>query len=225
MKRMVFALSAWAAVSLAAPAAHAVDVCVYTVTGSTGVLCPVRLGDTVCLSQSTAIGNCDSTLQCFGGASFFCIAKLTPQSGPQTQCPAASKRPTGFRCFAPVHLAPTSTPTSAPEDTATFTPTGTPPPPEATSTDTPEATVTETPTGIPTGTATATATDTPPAEATSTDTPQPTMTETPTGIPTGTATATATATETEGVATATATESPTGTPTGTAAALVRLHFR
>jgi uncharacterized cupredoxin-like copper-binding protein len=114
MKRLIVALSALAAVSLAAPAANAVDVCAYTVSGALGIICPVRLGDTVCLSASTITGSCDTTLQCFGGAKFFCLATLRPKSGPQAQCPAASKRPTGFKCFAPARAVPTRTPTPIP---------------------------------------------------------------------------------------------------------------
>ena len=113
MKPLVLALSACVAASLVAPAAQAVDVCAYTVTGAAGVLCPVRLGETVCLSTSTTTGNCDTSLTCFGGAKFFCLATLRPISGPQAQCPAASRRPTGFKCFVP-RAVPTRTPTPVP---------------------------------------------------------------------------------------------------------------
>jgi uncharacterized cupredoxin-like copper-binding protein len=110
MKRLVVALGICAAV-LAAPAAQAVEVCAYTVTGVMGVLCPIRQGDTVCLSQSAVIGNCDVPLQCFAAGKSFCGAALRPKSGPQAQCPSASKRPVGVRCFVAPQAAPPRTPT------------------------------------------------------------------------------------------------------------------
>jgi len=116
MKKVVFALIASVAASLAAPAAHAVDVCAYTVTRQFGALCPVRHGDKVCLSTSTVTGACDQPLQCFVGGSFFCLSTLTPLSGPQAQCPAASKRPRGLKCFAPARALPTRTPTPVTTD-------------------------------------------------------------------------------------------------------------
>jgi hypothetical protein len=223
-------LSGVTASSVQATVATGPDVCAYTATSVFGVLCPIRNGNTVCLSVSARIGNCDSRLECFGGPGFFCKATLIPKSGPEEKCPFGSVRPRGFNCFRSSVIPPTSTPTVGPIDTetATFTPTFTPPPDTptgtptgtadatATVTDTPtvEATVTDTPTVEATVTDTptveATLTDTPTPEATSTDTPvAATFTATATGTPTGTADATATATATA-----------TGTATGTAAALV-----
>jgi len=109
IQQLGFALAVWVGFACAAPAAKAVDVCVYTVTGTFGVLCPVRSPNTVCLSTSAVTGPCDTALTCFGGHNFFCLAMLSPKSGPQAQCPAASKRPTGFRCFAPRPPLPTTT--------------------------------------------------------------------------------------------------------------------
>lgn len=114
MKHLIFALCAWAAVTLAAPTANAVDVCGYTVTSASGFLCPLRTGNTVCLSESSSIGPCDAAVRCFGGPKFFCSATLMPKSGPQERCPFGSKRPTGFRCFAPSRFFPARTPTPVP---------------------------------------------------------------------------------------------------------------
>jgi hypothetical protein len=212
MKYWIAGLTALVASCIVTPSANAVDVCGYTATGVQGVNCPVRNGQTVCLSVSTAIGPCDTDVECFGGPGFFCRATLIAKSGPEAQCPFSSVRPRGFNCFAKRLLVnPTSTPTGPPieTETATFTPT-----------DTPEA---ETPTP----------TDTVPAGATATDTPaELTPTETATGTPTGTAAATATDTPQEATPTETATEVPpatatetaTGTPTGTAAASLVLRF-
>src|SRR5262245_51843036 len=175
MKYWIAGLTALLASCIVTPSAHACgppvssafpEVCGYTVTGVFGVNCPVRNGQTACLSVSTAIGPCDATIQCFGGPGFFCRATLIPKSGPQTQCPFSSVRPKGFNCFAPRLFVPTRTPTPPPveTDTATFTATDTPPVETATATDTPAE-------------ATATATDTPPVF---------TPTDTATGTPTGT---------------------------------------
>lgn len=114
MKHLVLALSALAAVCLAAAAANAVDVCGYTVTRASGFRCPVHTGNTVCLPESGAIGPCAAAVRCFGGPGFFCSATLAPTSGPQQKCPAASKRPIGFQCFAPSRFFPVRTPTPVP---------------------------------------------------------------------------------------------------------------
>ena len=212
MKYWIAGLTALVASCIVTPSARAVDVCGYTATGVQGVNCPVRNGQTVCLSVSTAIGPCDTDVECFGGPGFFCRATLIAKSGPEAQCPFSSVRPRGFNCFAKRLLViPTSTPTAPPIETETAT---------FTATDTPEE---ETPTP----------TDTVPAGATATDTPpELTPTETATGTPTGTAAATATDTPQEATPTETATEVPpatatetaTGTPTGTAAASLVLRF-
>lgn len=207
MKYWFAGLTALVASCILTSAAPAVDVCGYTATGVQGVNCPIRNGQTVCLSVSTAIGQCDTDVECFGGPGFFCRATLIAKSGPEAQCPFSSVRPRGFNCFAKRLVSPpTHTPTAPPieTETATFTPTDTPEeetptptdtvPAGATATDTPaELTPTETATGTPTGTAAATATDTPQPEATATETatevPPATATETATGTPTGTAAA------------------------------------
>lgn len=197
MKQLVVALSALVASCIVTASAQAVDVCGYRVTAALGVLCPIHVGTTVCLSVATNIGPCDAPIQCFGSTGFFCNATLEPVSGPEPQCPFSSVRPVGFSCFKPQSpVVRTATETPIVIETPTFTPTGTEAP-TAPSTATATA---ETPTGTPTGTAEATITAT--------------ETGTPTGTPTGTA-----------EATVTATEGPTGTPTGTAAALVRIRFR
>lgn len=113
MKHLALALSAWAVLPLAVPA-HAGDVCGYRVTSAFGTLCPVRPGNTVCLPVSAAIGPCEAAVRCFGGKNFFCSATLAPKSGPQQRCPASSKRPTGFSCFALNRSFPTRTPTPIP---------------------------------------------------------------------------------------------------------------
>jgi hypothetical protein len=241
MKNVLAGLTALVFSCLVATSAHATfasgpDVCAYRVTNVFGVLCPLRNGQTACLSQSAKIGNCDTRLECFGGPGFFCKATLIPKSGPEKTCPFGSVRPRGFTCFQPIVFGTrTPTPTAPPvgTDTATFTPTDTP--------------LADTPTATPTGTAAATATDTPP-QPTATDTPpQATATDTPPG-PTATATdtpvvapATSTATQTTtpsstvtvtatgtptgtAEATATATVTATGTATGTAAASLVLRF-
>lgn len=114
MKHFALALTAWMIVSVVAPAVNAVDVCGYRVTAASGSFCPVRTGNTVCLSESAAIGPCDATVRCFGGTNSFCSATLQPISGPQMKCPASSKRLSGFRCFAPSRFFPTRTPTPVP---------------------------------------------------------------------------------------------------------------
>ncbi len=234
MQRIIL-LGFVAAVILAAPAG-AVDVCNYRVRYSSGVFCPVHTGATVCLSQSTAIGACDAALDCYGGAGFFCQARLEPISGPQRQCAFTSVRPRGLKCFQPRQPGPVNTPTETalPQDTPTQTPTATGIPTgtaTATATETetsavatatetqtalatltPSATATETETAVPTDTATAIPTGT--ASATVTETAVATLTGTPTDTATPLATSTATATETI--------ELPTGTPTGTTAAFVRV---
>jgi hypothetical protein len=87
-------------VAVSQPVAPAGSVCAYTVGQAFGTLCPLRVGDTVCQSASTALGHCDAALSCYGGAGSFCIVNLIPKSGPQPQCPAASKRATGLKCVA-----------------------------------------------------------------------------------------------------------------------------
>jgi hypothetical protein len=106
MKRLIVVLGTLAAVWVVTPAANAVDVCGYVVANTTGFLCPLRNGNTVCLSVSAATGLCEAPLQCFGGRGFFCLATLVPRTGPQAQCPFASKRATGFKCFMPTRFVP-----------------------------------------------------------------------------------------------------------------------
>lgn len=118
MKRLAFALGACTVMLVAASAAHAVDVCAYRVTRASGVFCPVRLGDTVCLSASAAIGHCDDVLRCYTGNRSLCDAKVELTSGPQPVCPRASKRPVGFRCFKPEQIPPPRTPTPISTDVA-----------------------------------------------------------------------------------------------------------
>ena len=115
MKYWIAGLTALVASCIVTPSAHAVDVCGYTATGVQGVNCPVRNGQTVCLSVSTAIGPCDTDVECFGGPGFFCRATLIAKSGPEAQCPFSSVRPRGFNCFAKRLLVnPTRTPTGPP---------------------------------------------------------------------------------------------------------------
>ena len=177
MKQLVVALSALVASCIVTASAQAVDVCGYRVTAALGVLCPIHVGSTVCLSVATNIGPCDATIQCFGSTGFFCNATLVPVSGPEPQCPFSSVRPVGFSCFkpqSPVVRTPTETPIIEP----TFTPTATEVP------NTPTETVTGTPTG--TAEATITATETPTGTPTGTAEATVTATESPTGTPTGT---------------------------------------
>src|SRR4030095_11800624 len=134
MKNVLAGLTALVFSCLVATSAHATfasgpDVCAYRVTNVFGVLCPLRNGQTACLSQSAKIGNCDTRLECFGGPGFFCKATLIPKSGPEKACPFGSVRPRGFTCFQPIVFGTrTPTPTAPPvgTDTATFTPTDTP---------------------------------------------------------------------------------------------------
>jgi hypothetical protein len=199
MQRVLVFGAAVVAIALSSVAAQAVDVCTYRVRYAAGVFCPVHIGSQVCLSQTTAIGPCDSRLDCYGGPGFFCQAILEPIRGPERQCPFSSVRPRGLKCFKPITPGPAFTPTDTPlpEDTPTATPTAT---------------------GIPTGTATATATETATPEDTAT--PEATLTDTATPEATTTDTATPLATATD---TATPVDTPTGTPTGTAAAFIRLR--
>jgi len=111
MKKLAFALGAWAVMLIAAPAVHAVDVCAFKVTRAQGFSCPVKLGDTVCLPTSAAIGNCDDVLRCYAGNRSFCDAKVELTSGPQAVCPRNSRRPAGFHCFKPERVGPPRTPT------------------------------------------------------------------------------------------------------------------
>jgi hypothetical protein len=170
MKRFVVVLSVLPVLCLAPTSAHA-DVCGYQVTERFGSpLCPVHIGDTLCVPVAANRGPCDAPIQCEGGPGLFCELTLVPTSGPQPQCPFGSLRSNNFVCFAehvltvntstPVVETPTSTPEEA---TASTTPTDTP-------------TATASPTGVPTGTSAATTT------VTATLTP----TEEPTGTPTGT---------------------------------------
>lgn len=195
---------------------EAVEVCAYRVTATIGSPCPVSRGSQICLSESAAIGPCDSALHCVGGPGYFCQAEVEPVRGPQRACPFGTLRPRGFRCHKPL--------TPGPGVTATATPIGSETP-----------THTPTPTGIPTGTASATATGTATPSLTATAAPTSTATAAPTftataiatstatGVPTGTASATVTSTATPSLtatAAATSTATATGVPTGTAATLV-----
>jgi len=98
-------------VLVGASAANGVDVCAYKVTRAIGFFCPVRLGMTVCLPTSAAIGSCDDELRCFIGNRGFCDARVQLVSGPQPVCPRMSMRPAGFHCFKPERVVPRPTPT------------------------------------------------------------------------------------------------------------------
>ena len=195
MKYWLAGLTAFVASWMVAAPGHATigqspPVCNFRVAMAMGVNCPIRPGSIACLTVNASIGPCEDRVQCFGGPGFFCSATLIPISGPEKQCAFSSRRPTGFRCFAPGRLIATRTPTPPSEDTPTltFTPTDTPESTPPTATNTPE--VTDTP--VATATDTAQVTDTP--VSTPTDTvPAPTATDTPLA-PTATATGTATGT-------------------------------
>lgn len=117
MKQLTLALSAVAVLLIAASAAHAVDVCAFRVTRATGFGCPVKLGDTLCLSTSAATGACDDVLRCYvGNNRSLCDAKVELKSGPQPVCPRGSKRPAGFHCFMPERVPPPRTPTPISSD-------------------------------------------------------------------------------------------------------------
>ncbi len=196
---------------LLASSALAVDVCGYSVRlKSWGFLCPYNSAPSACVSVSANTGSCDVPLHCVGGTGFFCDLTLTPQSGPEAQCPFGSRRLTGLRCF-PQVTSRTNTPTPPP--IVLGTPTATSTPVEAAT-----GTATSSATSEPTLPPTATASGTPPASATPTSTPMATETATstppaPTDTPTSTPPSTATASG--AAATGTTTPPSTGTPTAT----------
>jgi hypothetical protein len=119
MKHFAAVLIGFVASCIIAMPAQAGDVCAYTVTSGFGVGCPIHAAATACIAVSAVTGPCNAALDCVGRTPFLCRVTLVPKSGPQAQCPAASKRLTGFSCFAPQRLLPTRTATPRPTPTAT----------------------------------------------------------------------------------------------------------